>query len=216
MTTFGNPNSMDSMVLHALIVDDHPIYREGLGLTLKNLPGYHVAIHYAPTLADANAFLDSQHPLDLIILDLKLPDGSGFSFLSQLIKRKLFVPSVILSASDDPLISKQAQQHGACGYLNKGEEPSLILKAISDILAGEFYFPEKVAYPYNTPLAPSITPRQQEVLKLLSRGMPNKRICQQLSISEHTIKTHLKALFHQLKVHNRTECVNKAQQLGLV
>ena len=59
-----------------------------------------------------------------------------------------------------------------------------------------------------------LTPRQLEVLTLLAQGSPNKRICQSLGLTEHTVKTHLKAIFTQLGVHNRTECVNRARALG--
>jgi len=62
----------------------------------------------------------------------------------------------------------------------------------------------------------SLTPRQRDVLALLAEGYPNKRICQKLSLTDHTVKTHLKSLYSALGVHNRTECANLARSMGLV
>ena len=82
---------------------------------------------------------------------------------------------------------------------------------VQSVVRGEGYFPGGVL-----PLASDmpLTPRQRDVLLLLARGFPNKRICQSLNLTEHTVKTHLKAIFTLLGVHNRTECVNLARERG--
>lgn len=207
---------MPEQALHILIVDDHPIYREGLGFILQSLDGYEVSLYFADCLQQAEARLTQSPALDLIILDLKLPDGSGLSLLPFIQRRQLFVPVLVLSASDEQQAARHAWQQGASGFVNKGESPERLKNSVRNLLQGQQIFPDNVGTQPSGSTPPSLTPRQLEVLLLLAQGLPNKRICQQLTITEHTIKSHLKALFSLFDAHTRTECVNKALQLGML
>ena len=118
---------------------------------------------------------------------------------------------VIISSSEDEATVRAARAAGASGFLAKSAGRSALVSMVRSVSRGEGYFPgglEPVAQDL------SLTPRQMDVLLLLAQGFPNKRICQSLNLTEHTVKTHLKAIFTQLGVHNRTECVNLARARG--
>ncbi len=206
--------------LRLLVVDDHPLFVEGLSLTLQGLPRK-VAITTAVTAEAAIRTLAVDPAFDLILLDLSLPDGRGLSLLRHVQLKRLFIPVVIVSASDQPDDVRDALKAGASGFIGKGEGRQGILNAIDQVLAGEVYLPPFFSDCPSLPetrtnLMPILTARQQEVLQLLAQGLPNKRICSELGLTEHTVKTHLKALFAALDAHNRTECVHKAERLGLL
>ncbi|SDU11363.1 response regulator [Halopseudomonas salegens] len=200
-----------------LLIDDHQIYLDGLGLTLSNL-GEGVIIDHAGTARDAELQV-AQHSYDLILLDLQLPDSSGLSLLQRLRDIDPVAPIAILTASNSPSDQEAALQSGAAGFISKTANGQLLQDAVTRLLFGE----QVVIAGDNQPLDRQscarelgVTPRQLEILDLLAEGLPNKVICQRLSLSEDTVKTHLKALFSTLNCHNRTECVAQARRLGLV
>lgn len=212
----------DSYRLNLIVVDDHPLYVEGLMLALTRLTAQE-NINAFTTGIDALEWVLTGRRVDLILLDLNLPDQDGITFLQQIRKRKLPIPIVMLSASEDPADVHASLVAGASGFISKASSSGQIIDAINQVLAGDQYVPD--FYQASTSSASNsaktfeelnITPRQMEVLKLLASGMPNKRICTTLGLTEHTVKSHLKALFAALEVHNRTECVNVANRLGLL
>ncbi|MCP5207588.1 MAG: response regulator transcription factor [Hahellaceae bacterium] len=209
----------DNYRLNLMVVDDHPLYVEGLTLALARLtPTEHIQAF--TNGIDALEWVLSGKRVDLILLDLNLPDQDGISFLQQIRKRKLPIPIVILSASEDPADVHASLVAGASGFISKASSSAQLIASINEALSGnpcvpDFYQPSaNIANSLTDDL--NITPRQLEVLKLLASGMPNKRICTTLGLTEHTVKSHLKALFSALEVHNRTECVNVAARLGLI
>jgi DNA-binding NarL/FixJ family response regulator len=209
----------DNYHLNLIVVDDHPLYVEGLMLALTRLtPAQH--IHAFTKGIDALEWVMSGRRVDLILLDLILPDQDGISFLQQIRKHKLPIPIVMLSATEDPSDVHAALVAGASGFISKASGSAQLIESITEVLSGNscvpaFYHPS-AAMASNLPEALNITPRQLEVLRLLASGMPNKKICSTLGLTEHTVKSHLKALFAALEVHNRTECVNVASRLGLI
>ncbi|AQZ96165.1 response regulator [Halopseudomonas phragmitis] len=200
-----------------LLIDDHQIYLDGLSLTLGQLCR-DVILDHARTASQAESQV-SQHSYDLILLDLQLPDSSGLALLQKLRELDGVVPIAILSASTSPSDLNAALQLGAAGFISKTADGRMLLDAVTRLLFGE----QVVIASENQPLDRlsnarelGVTPRQLEILDLLAEGLPNKAICQRLSLSEDTVKTHLKALFGSLDCHNRTECVSNARRLGLV
>jgi len=205
--------------LRLLVVDDHPLFIEGLSVTLQGLP-QKVAITTATTAEAAVRTLKVDTGFDLILLDLSLPDGKGLSLLRHVQLKKLFIPVVVISASEQARDVDDALRAGANGFVGKGQGRQGILNAIERVMAGDIYLPP--FYQQGTTVqevqtvVPLLTSRQMDVLSLLAMGLPNKRICTELGLTEHTVKTHLKALFSTLDVHNRTECVRKAERMGLL
>lgn len=204
-------------VLKLLVVEDHPVYLEGLSYILRKL-GDHLVLTCVNSATDAIALLEKQTDFDLVLLDLSLPDGGGLSILRFISFKKIFIPAVILSASEEPKDVQRSSLAGASGFISKASASDEILRAIDIILKGEHYWPSFYSPPSSSEAlkSPSLTRRQLEVLALVAEGLPNKRICQLLNISEHTVKSYMKCLFSALNVHNRTECARVAIELGLL
>lgn len=204
-----------------LVVEDHPVYLEGLSYILKKLDNK-LALTSVYSTREALELLREAPDFDLALVDLCLPDGGGLSILRFLTEQKLFIPAVILSASEEPKDVLKAKVAGASGFISKASNSELIIQAIRKILNGDHYWPdfysESTSEVFSERLAerPSLTPRQLEVLQLVAEGLPNKRICQLLNVSEHTVKSYMKLLFSELNVHNRTECARVAIELGLI
>ncbi|HDZ57625.1 MAG TPA: response regulator transcription factor [Pseudomonas xinjiangensis] len=200
-----------------LLIDDHQIYLDGLSLTLANLCE-NVTLDHARNASEAEQLV-RQHTFDLILLDLQLPDCSGLALLQKLREIDSLVPIAMLTASTSPSDMDAALQLGAAGFISKTADGQMLLDAATRLLFGE----QVVISAENQPLDRvsnakelGVTPRQLEILDLLAEGLPNKVICMRLTLSEDTVKTHLKALFSTLCCHNRTECVNNARRLGLI
>ncbi len=195
-----------------LIVDDHPFFSDGLAgmLILEQLA---TSVGKAGTIASALENLRTYPETSLVLLDLTLPGEAGLSLFQGLMKMRVPVPVVVISSREDEVSVRAAKAAGAVGFLPKSSGRQALVRMISCISKGGLFYPTlgRIAD------APGqLTPRQLQVLKLLAEGLPNKRICQLLELTEHTVKTHLKAIFAHLDVHNRTECVSQARALGLI
>ncbi len=201
-----------------LVVEDHPIYLEGLSITLASLhPDTELVCVSSATAAQD--YLARDPHLDLVVLDLGIPEGGGLSVLQYLNEQNLFIPAVVLSASEEHGDIQRSMNAGASGFICKSSSSQEILAAVRLVLSGERTLPsfyQEHDKSDSSGSFPLVTPRQKEVLQLVCEGLPNKRICLQLGLSEHTVKTHMKALFALLKVHNRTECMRVALEWRLV
>lgn len=214
-----NNTVLQAASVRFLIVEDHPLFLEGLTLALQKMP-MPVYLQSVGSAQAAKAALIQSSDFDLILLDLHLPDGQGLSLLRYLQIKKIFIPAAIISASEEQSDVNAAITAGASGFISKANNSAAIVSSVERILAGEQCLPD--FYQADAKSQPTLrtqfnlTPRQLEVLGLLAEGLPNKRICQRLALTEHTVKTHLKTLFQLLDVHNRTECVQKAAKLGFI
>lgn len=200
-----------------LLIDDHQIYLDGLTLTLNNLC-QGITLDHARNSSEALAQV-SRHTYDLVLLDLHLPDGNGLHLLEKLQAADALTPVAILTGSNNPSDMDAALSKGAAGFISKTADGPTLISAALRLLFGEQVLIADQSQPLDRRALArkfGITPRQLEILDLLAEGLPNKLICQRLSLSEDTVKTHLKAVFAALGCHNRTECVNTARRNGLV
>lgn len=197
---------------HALIVDDHPLFAQGLADILR-AEGLVQQVSCATTLEQALTLLQPPVELGLILLDLALHHEAGLTLMPTLDALQMTTPVVVISSRDDETSVRAARHAGALGFLPKSAGRPALVKMVQAVSRGEPFYPTLAALP---PAPIHLTPRQIEVLQLLAQGLPNKGICRQLELTEHTVKTHLKAIFSFLAVHNRTECVARARQLGLI
>ena len=219
-----------SVAMHILIIDDHQLFIDGLSGVLNNL-NQQTSIHSANSIPRAQSLLEELELLDLILLDLNLHGLDGISFLKHLETRVSTAPIIVVSATDDILEIKQAMDHGARGFIPKSYSSSGMLSVIQSVLAGEIYLPfgikEKIAkldqeaHHSLSALSKSlkdlrISRRQYNVLELLARGDSNSQIAKKLSLSEHTIKSHVNRLFKALNVKNRVDCTLEAIRMGIV
>ena len=213
-----------------LVVDDHVLIREALRGVLIELVN-DAAIVDAPDSRQAMRCIEENPDLELILLDLKLPDGSGFDVLAALRERYPAISVVMLSASSDRDDIARALELGALGFIPKSAEREVMLSAFKLIFAGGVYVPPEILRaPQAQPSATSspeqsgqppsaadigLTGRQMEVLALMMQGKSNKAICRALDLAEPTVKNHVTAILKALKASNRTEAVITAGALGL-
>jgi DNA-binding NarL/FixJ family response regulator len=200
--------------MRILVADDHTLFRQGIVLVLANLfEGIEVV--EARDVAEAEAGLGGH--LDVILLDLAMPGMEGWSGLERVRALAPGTPVAILSATADADVVAEALRRGAAGYIHKSCNDATLHHAVSLMLAGEIYVPARVLRDRWTGagLAPkgsvaSLSPRQRQVLDLMTRGHPNKEIARQLDVLESTVKAHIKVIFDKLGVSNRTQAALKA------
>jgi two-component system, NarL family, nitrate/nitrite response regulator NarL len=209
-----------------LVVDDHPIVREGLAAFLEQL-GPDTAVLQAGDASRALALAADHADLDLVILDLCLPGLDGLSAIAEFGRAHPELPVIVLSASEDAQQARAALARGALGYVPKSASRHALLSAIRLVLNGEIYVPPLVLAYSETPEPaagavrtnsdqPRLTDRQIDVLRRLSEGQANKTIARDLDLSEKTVKAHVTAIFRALKVVNRTQAAAAGRVAGLI
>lgn len=201
-----------------LLVDDHPLFREGVVQVLGKVTS-DIAVHQAHSCEEALEFLTGTLEFDLVLLDLMLPGMDGLDGLKCIRRNHPGTPVVVLSATEAPSTVRSALEAGAQGYIPKSTSPKIMLQAIHLVLEGGVYAPHDLldhrpASDIEQPAVP-LTPRQRQVLKLLSEGRSNKEIAHRLSLSENTVRVHVAAILKTLKVRNRTEAALTAARLGI-
>lgn len=211
-----------------LIVDDHPVLREGIAALLRRA-GPDVAILEAGTVADALPLAQAHDDLDVVILDMVLPGMDGLTAIGEFGRVRPEVPVIVLSSSEDAGDARRALGNGALGYVPKSASYNTLLAAIRLVMDGDVYVPPLIigeatrsTAPMPVPArrtdtaAPALTARQVEVLRRLSAGQPNKIIAYELDLSEKTVKAHVTAIFKLLGAINRTQAAVAARAAGLI
>lgn len=211
-----------------LVVDDHVLIRQAMHGVLKKLRRDAVVLEAANSQKAMEVI--AEHPdLRLVLLDLTLPDGDGFSVLADMRERYPAVAVVVLSAVQDSLNVMKALDLGALGYIPKSAQSDVMLNALRLVISGGLYIPpeilvhdavaDSVARKSHHDLHASgeylgLTDRQLDVLGLMMQGNSNKTICRILNLAEPTVKNHVTAILKTLNVSNRTEAVVAANNLG--
>lgn len=198
-----------------LIVDDHPLYREGLISALgSQMPG--VETFGADSAEDGLSLLETMPETDLVLIDLSLPGMDGFAALTAYGTRFPLVPRMLISGHDAPHHVTRAFELGASGFMPKSLSVQAVSDAIATVLRGEVFVPPAERPAAAAPTPANLTLRQIEVLNLLGAGYTNKEIARALDITERTAKAHVGAIFEALHTENRTQTVLAAQRLGLL
>jgi DNA-binding NarL/FixJ family response regulator len=201
-----------------LIVDDHPIVREGIAAVLRQLDAA-VQVLQAPDGATGLALAAAHPDLQCVLLDLRMAGMAGMPMLEQLRQQYPDLPLLVVSSTEEPAAVRRALAAGARGYLPKSAGRQTMLAALRLVLAGEVYVP-----PFALALTPTspraavesaLTPRQLEVLRKVCDGLPNREIGLQLDMHEKTVKAHVTAVFKALGVVNREQAVQAARDAGL-
>lgn len=205
-----------------IVADDHPLFREALIHAVHNcVPDAEVL--EAESLATLYDVVESNPDADLLFLDLNMPGVSGFSALAYMRNNHGSMPTVIVSAVDDPAVIRRAIHHGASGFIPKSSPVRMIEAAIESILQGEVWLPENVELSGGgldseearvAAAMSSLTPHQFRVLMMLGEGLLNKQIAYVLGVSEATIKAHVTAILRKMNVTNRTQAVLAVQRLN--
>ena len=205
-------------MIRLLIVDDHPVVREGVAAVLDRERDIEV-VGAAATVADGIHLAERLAP-DVVLLDLKLPDaGEGQGVTSFVRDRRRVIVFTAYDSDDDVF---RAIRDGARGYLLKGSPAAEIADAIRQVHAGESYVSPRIAAKLvrdvRHPRARTglLSPRERGVLRLVAAGLSNRQIAQTLSISERTVKFHVTAIFNKLGAENRASAVAIAAARGLL
>jgi DNA-binding NarL/FixJ family response regulator len=206
--------------MRVLVIDDHPLILEALSQLLPQLtPGTEVFV--ARDRAEAEAALDDDPEIALVLLDLALPGTRGLDFLADLQLDYPGVPVVVLSATHDRATVTAALAAGARGFIPKTAGATALLQALQQVTDGGVYLTTYLAAGlaadgvHLSPDELGLTSRQADVLKLLVQGKPNKLICRDLQLSEGTVKVHVSAILRALRVHSRTQAVAELARRGI-
>ena len=205
----------------AMVVDDHPVVRESMVIRLKAMGAREVI--EAASITEARARAHVSGPLELCVLDLSLPDGSGLDLLADL-RAAGWQRLVVLSAADDPYSVRAAFVAGAQGYLLKSASVVVVSDGVRRVLAGGVYADPSVASLLAAGLrggtvdtgVSELSGRELEVLHLVADGQSNKQIGDTLGLSALTVKSHLARIARKLGTGDRAEMVALAMRAGVI
>lgn len=203
-----------------LLVDDHVLFRAGLGMLLRALQD-DLQVLECGAREEALALAAAHPDLRLCLLDLTLRNENGMSIVAAVKEASPGTVVVVVSGDESPATIHRALEEGAMGYIPKSVTPEVMTHALKLVLAGGIYLPSSLVEPRKSApsaapeLASELTARQVEVLQCLLRGWPNKLISRHLALSENTVKTHLSAVYRALRVTTRAQAVIAAGQLGI-
>jgi DNA-binding NarL/FixJ family response regulator len=210
--------------LRVLVVDDHPLYREGLVTAISSMPGTEVV----GEAADGQEAVDATAALtpDVVVMDLHMPVLNGVDATRLICERQPATAVLVLTMLEGDESVFAAVRAGARGYLLKGADRSEIARALDAVGHGEVVFSSAIAArvlgyfaggrPNHgaTPF-PELTDREREILDLVARGLTNAEIARRLVVSDKTVRNHVSNVFAKLHVSGRAEAVARARDAGL-
>ena len=202
-------------MIRVAIIDDHAVVRMGLKYAVMLAKDMELAFELEDGKGAAAAVV-MEKP-DVILLDIRMPDVDGLSALESILSVKSSAKVIILSTSEAEEDIYRAVKLGAKGYVVKDRDSSEILNAIRIVAEGGEYFPEAVKETFRQrQQMPDLTPREFEVLGMVSKGLSNQEIGTRLGVGAETAKIHIKHIFDKMGVANRAECVAEAIRRGLM
>ena len=212
--------------LRVLVVDDHPLYREGLVTAMSAMPGVQVV----GEAGDGHAAVEAAGRLtpDVVVMDLHMPGLNGIDATRQVVTAQPSVAVLVLTMLDGDDSVFAAMRAGARGYLLKGADRSEIARALEGVAHGEVVFSAGIAARVLAFFAagkgaaaaaldpfPGLTEREREILDLVARGLTNAEIARRLVVSDKTVRNHVSNVFTKLQVAGRAEAVARARDAGL-
>jgi two-component system response regulator FimZ (fimbrial Z protein) len=201
------------------LLDDHPAILVALSYILSVEEDLNI-VGQAQTGAELLVLLKSQ-PVDLVILDLNLPDRDGLSLVREIRQSRIPVKILVYSARDEHIFARQAAAVGANGFLTKQHSRQIIGMTVRSILMGNTVFPvfedaaPAIRLPANARMA-DLSPREMQILIHLAQGARNRDIAARLFVSEKTVAAHKRNLMEKLQVHNIAQIIELARASGLI
>ncbi len=206
-----------------LIADDHPVFRDGLAMLLRSVPGLEV-IGTAATGSEAVAIAAQARP-DVVVMDVQMPELNGIDATRQLATAAPEIGVVMLTMSEDDVAIFTAMRAGARGSLVKGAEQEEIVRAITTVGTGGVVFgaalARRIADFFAAPAAsesvafPELTPREREILELIAAGRSNAQIASALFLAPKTVRNNVSNVFAKLQVADRSAAIVRARDAGL-
>jgi DNA-binding NarL/FixJ family response regulator len=200
---------METNNIRILLVDDHAIVRWGMSTLIEKKQGYLVCGE-AATLAEAYEKVETLKP-DIVLLDLKLPDGDGATGCRQIKKISPNTRIIVLTAFADDLLLLETIKAGADGYLLKNIDSKAILSAIENVAKGASILDPAMigrvmnVFRGNSEMIEELTSQERNILDLISLGKTNKEIAEELFIAEKTVRNYVSRIMRKINVTNRTE-----------
>jgi DNA-binding NarL/FixJ family response regulator len=206
-------------MISVFIVDDHPVVVEGIRSLLINEGGIYWAGH-ALTAAACSAYFDNNN-VDVILMDINLPDKSGIELCAEIKKKKPLTKVLALSTLNQPSYIHKMMESGASGYILKNSDKEELLDAIRDVSAGKTHLCvealEVVRNSRNNESGkPILTRREQEILILIAEGLTNPEMAEKLFVSPWTVDSHRKSIMTKLNTKNTAMLVKYAIENGLL
>ena len=221
---------MDKITI--VVIDDHPIFRQGVADNLSLEPDFHI-IGQAPSGEEGLQLIRAVHPR-VAILDINLPGMNGQQVARQIKTEKLSTRVVLLTAYDEVGQKVQGVLAGAAGYCSKDIQPELLAQVVRRVSEGKYWIGQQeydavgirkwlerqtggdIHYAEPGRITESLSAREMEILICITRGMSNKEIALNLGISHQTVKNHVTVILHKLGLNDRTQAALYAIQYGWV
>jgi DNA-binding NarL/FixJ family response regulator len=206
--------------MRVVVADDHRVVREGIRYMLSDASGVDV-VGEAETGEELLALVASE-PVDVVLLDVRMPGMSGFDVLERLAEDAPQVRVLMLSMHDQPAYVRRAIELGAAGYVLKNAGRDELLTALQVAADGGTYLTAELMEPLVAAMtgrarsSGKLSPREHQVLQLVANGYENKQIATELELSEATVKTYLRGVFERLDVSSRAEAVAVGLRLGMI
>ena len=213
-----------SEAVRVMLVDDHPVYRDGLAALLGSLDGVEVVGTAADGLEAVRRAAELQP--DVVVMDVQMPELDGIEATRRITADSPHVGVVVLTMAEEDQTLFAAMRAGARGYLLKGANQAEIVRAITAVAQGEAIFGPAVArrvaeFFAGAPVAteqsvfPQLTSREREVLALVAAGRSNAQIATELFLSPKTVRNNVSNIFAKLHVADRAEAIIQARDAGL-
>ncbi len=213
----------DEEPLRIVVVDDHPVYRDGLALLLGSVPGLAVVGTAADGAAAVDLALDEQP--DVVVMDVQMPGLDGIEATRRITSTSPSIGVVVLTMSEDDGTVFAAVRAGARGYLLKGADQEEVVRAITTVAGGGAVFGAALARriaefftagPSGPETAfPQLTAREREILDLVAAGRSNAQIAATLYLSPKTVRNNVSNVLTKLQVADRAEAIVRAREAGL-
>jgi DNA-binding NarL/FixJ family response regulator len=214
-----------------LIIDNHTLFRDGLRYLLQQSPRGFDEIIETGSFAEGLQLTAQNPDLDLVLLEIKSPGCNGSISVEYFYRQHPHIPLVVVSSEEYGRVINDALSKGASGFVCKSSTSAILLGALMHVIAGGIYIPQQVLPQtgitymhrdgcvderYANSTASRLTPRQLQVLNYLAEGLSNKEIARATSLAEGTVKVHVASVFQALRVNNRTQARQVAEELGLI
>jgi len=220
----GASPGQSERTIRVMIVDDHPVYRDGLALLLSSIDGFEV-VGTASDGGEAIAMANGSRP-DVVVMDVEMATMNGIEATRHLTRHHPEVGVLVLTMSEADETVLLAMQAGARGYLLKGSTPEEISRAVSSVARGDAVLGPAIAARASTIFArlsqgedpypfPELTVREREILDLLTAGLANAGIAERLHLAPKTVRNNVTQIFVKLGVSSRVEAVLLARDAGL-
>jgi DNA-binding NarL/FixJ family response regulator len=204
-----------------LLVEDHPVTRQGFALLLNREPNLMVCGR-AATAVNALTEIESSGP-DLVIVDIALPGRDGIELIKDIAIRHPLLPTLVLSTLDEMIYAERALRAGAKGYIMKQEPVEQLMQAVQEVLAGEIYLSEamrdnlfqnsiSVSPDATTSSVDNLSDRELEVFRLTGEGFGTRQIAESLGLSISTVETHRTHIKEKLGVKRAPDLVRRAME----